>query len=111
MRFCIPVGITYGSDVERALRILDEVAADHPSAMNEPKPSITFENFGDNALELSLRFFLDEYNSWRRIVTELRREIYKRLNEAGIVIAYPQRDVHLHSQKPIRIVVDPVPAD
>jgi len=109
MRFCIPVGIAYGSDVERALRILDEVAADHPGAMNEPKPSISFENFGDNALELSLRFFLDEYDSWRRIVTELRRDIYKRFNEAGIVIAFPQRDVHLDSKKPIRIVVDPQP--
>jgi len=111
MRFCIPVGIAYGSDVERALKILGEVAADDPNAMNEPKPAITFENFGDNALELSLRFFIDEYYSWRKIVTELRREIYKRFNEAGIVIAYPQRDVHLDSKQPIKIVVDQAPAD
>lgn len=97
--------------MERALKILDEVAADNPNAMNEPKPSITFENFGDNALELSLRFFIDEYDSWRKIVTELRREIYKRFNEAGIVIAYPQRDVHLDSKQPIKIVVDQAPAD
>lgn len=111
MRFSISVGIAYGSDVESALRILGEVAADHPSAMNEPKPAITFENFGDNALELSLRIFINDYDSWRRIVTELRREIYKRLKEAEIVIAYPQRDVHLDSIKPIKIVVDPAPAD
>jgi potassium efflux system protein len=109
MRFCISVGIAYGSDVEKALRILDEVVSDHPSALDEPKPGITFENFGDNALELSLRCFLNDYDSWRRVLTELRREIYKRFNEAGIIIAFPQRDVHLDSKQPLRIVVDPAP--
>ena len=68
-----------------------------------------FENFGDNALELSMRCFLGEYHGWRRIVTELRREIYKRFNDAGIVIAFPQRDVHLDSEQPIRVVVDSSP--
>jgi len=109
MRFCIAVGIAYGSDVETALRILNEVAADHPSALDQPKPSITFENFGDNALELSLRFFIDDFDIWRRVVTDVRRDIYKRFNEAGIVIAFPQRDVHLDSKQPLRIVIDPAP--
>ncbi len=111
MRIFIPVGIAYGSDVEKALRILGEVVADHSSVLKEPEPRITFEDFGDNALELSLRCFLGKIEGWRRIVTELRRDIYKRFNEAGIVIAFPQRDVHLDSQQPIRIVVDPTPTD
>ena len=111
MRIFIPVGVAYGSDVEKALRILGEVVADHPSTLKEPEPRITFENFGDNALELSLRCFLGKIEGWWGIVTELRRDIYKRFNEAGIVIAIPQRDVHLDSQQPIRIVVDPPPTN
>ena len=37
------------------------------------------------------------------VVTELNREIYKRFEQAGIVIAFPQRDIHFDTDKPIRI--------
>jgi potassium efflux system protein len=43
-------------------------------------------------------------------MTDIRREIYKRFSEAGIVIAFPQRDVHIDADKPIRIAIDPPPA-
>ena len=111
MRIAIPVGVAYGSDVEQALKMLGEIVADHPRVLKEPEPSVMFENFGDNALELSARCFLGEYRGWREIATELRREIYKRFTEAGIVIAFPQRDVHFDTKQPIRIVVDLPPTN
>jgi len=107
MRISIPVGVAYGSDVEQALKMLGDIVADHPSVLKEPEPRVIFENFGDNALELSARCFLGEYRGWQEIATKLRREIYKRFTEAGIVIAFPQRDVHFDTEQPIRIVVDP----
>jgi potassium efflux system protein len=90
---------------------LGEIVADNPSVLKDPEPRVMFENFGDNALELSARCFLGEYRGWRQIVTELRREIYKRFTDAGIVIAFPQRDVHFDSEQPIRIVVEPPPTN
>jgi potassium efflux system protein len=111
MRVSVPVGIAYGSDVEQALEILGEIVADNPSVLKDPEPRVMFENFGDNALELSVRCFLGEYRGWRQIVTELRRGIYKRFTDAGIVIAFPQRDVHLDTEQPIRIVVDSPPTN
>jgi potassium efflux system protein len=111
MRMFIPVGVAYGSDVEQALEMLGEIVADNPSVLKDPEPRVMFENFGDNALELSVRFFLGEYHGWRDIVTELRREIYKRFTDAGIVIAFPQRDVHFDTEQPIRIVVDSPPTN
>jgi potassium efflux system protein len=41
------------------------------------------------------------------VKTALQLEIYRRFEEAGIVISYPQRDVHLDSEKPLRISIDP----
>ncbi len=87
--------------------MLGDIVADHPSVLKEPEPRVMFENFGDNALELSARCFLGEYRGWQEIATNLRREIYKRFTAAGIVIAFPQRDVHFDAEQPIRIVVDP----
>ncbi len=60
-------------------------------------------------LKLSVRFYFGEYPGWRDVVTDLRGDIYKRFTEAGIVMAFPQRDVHLDTEQPIRIVVDPKP--
>jgi potassium efflux system protein len=111
MRISIPVGIAYGSDVEQALKMLGDIVADHPSVLGVPEPHVMFEDFGDNALELSARCFLGQHLGWREIATELRREIYKRFTEAGIVIAFPQRDVHFNTEQPIRIVVDPPPTN
>jgi len=111
IRIVLPVGIAYGSDVELALKTLHEIVHDHPRVIDEPEPRIVFESFGDNALMLSARCFLDSLENRWDAITELNREIYKRFEEAGIVIAFPQRDIHFNADKPIRIDLGSPPGD
>ena len=106
VRLVIPVGIAYGSDVEEALRILKQIADDYPIILDDPAPSIIFGNFGENALELTARFYIESFDDYWPVMTEFRSEIYKRFAEADIAIAFPQRDVHLDSKQPIRISID-----
>ena len=105
-RLIIRVGIAYGSDVTRALGLVHEVVCAHPRVLDEPAPSIIFEQFGNDALELAARCFLDSIDDRMILSSELREAIYARLSEAGIVIAFPQRDVHLDSVNPIRVAVE-----
>jgi potassium efflux system protein len=101
LRIVVAVGIAYGADVEDAIRRLKRIADAHPDVLEDPAPFITFEDFGDNALLLWLRCYaLEEF---LRIKTELRQEIYRDFNEAGIGIAFPQRDVHLDASEPLPI--------
>lgn len=111
IRLVIPVGIAYGSDVGDALRILGDIAEENPAVLDDPAPSIIFENFGDNAVELTARFFITSFDDYWPINTQVRREIYKRFAEADIAIAFPQRDVHFDSEKPIRVTIDPPGAE
>jgi potassium efflux system protein len=104
-RILINVGIAYGSDVDRAMLILKEIAEQHPRVMEDPDPFVVFEEFGDNALLLSLRCYIDDIDFRLRTITEINQEIYRRMNEAGIEIAFPQRDVHLDTRKPLEIRV------
>jgi len=104
-RVVIPVGIAYGSDVEEAIKLLYKVVDEHPNTLPEPKPTIVFEHFGDNALELTARSFLNSMEDRLIIATDLRTKIYKSFNEAGIVIAFPQRDVHLDVAGPINVAL------
>ena len=109
MRIIVEVGVAYGSDLDRALKLVVDVAAGHPKVIQRPAPESTIEKFGDNAVELVIRCFLGEYEGWRGIASELRHEIYQQFTEAGIVIAFPQRDLHFNDEKPVRIVLDSQP--
>jgi potassium efflux system protein len=102
-RILINVGIAYGSDVGKALDILERVATENDQVLDDPRPIITFEAFGDNALMLYARCYISSLDQRLATVTALHKTIYTRFKEAGIVIAFPQRDVHLDTSKPLDI--------
>ena len=105
IRVAVPVGIAYGSDVAKAMKILKQIADEHPVALAEPAPLITFESFGDNALGLYLRVFIPSIEYKLVTVSELHQIINDKFNEAGIVVAFPQRDVHLEQSRPLEVRV------
>ena len=102
-RLLINVGIAYGSDAGRAMELLMQAARENDTVLDEPRPEVAFDGFGDNALNLSLRAFIPSADSRLRIKTEVHQAIYNKLAEAGITIAFPQRDVHLDASKPLEI--------
>jgi len=101
----IEVGVAYGTDMGQALDIVRRLVDEHPVVLKDPEPLITFDEFGDNSLLISMRFYLDSLD--RRLITcsELRQAINESFNEAGIVVAFPQRDVHLDTDGPLDIRV------
>jgi potassium efflux system protein len=99
-RIIVAVGVAYGSDTEKARQLLLEVAADHPVVLEDPAPLASFEGFADSALTLQLRAYLPDTDNRLSIITQLHAEIDKRFAEAGIEIAFPQRDLHLRSVDP-----------
>jgi potassium efflux system protein len=104
-RVTITVGVDYGADVALALRLLAEAASEHERVLDDPPPLITFEAFGDNALTLVMRCYLDSLDYRLTTITELHLLIYEKLRAAGISIAFPQRDVHLSTAEPLDVRV------
>ena len=102
-RIMINVGIAYGANVDRAMLIMEEVATEHARVMQDPAPFVLFEQFGDNALLLSLRCYIDNIDFRPRTISELNQAIYRNMNDAGIEIAFPQRDVHLDTRRPLDV--------
>jgi small-conductance mechanosensitive channel len=70
---------------------------------NLPKPALNLEGFGDNALTLSLRAYIEDIEHRVAITSELNMAINRKFRDAGIVIAYPQRDLHLDTRGPLRV--------
>ncbi len=96
-RIVITVGIAYGSDTERAQQLLLKVANDHPLILKDPPSLATFEGFGDNSLNLTLRTYLPSMDERLQVIHELHTAIDKAFRAAGIEIAFPQRDLHIRS--------------
>lgn len=102
-RRLLQVGVAYGTDMDKAMAIVRDAALHHPLVLVDPESMITFDEFGDNSLLISLRFFLDQLEQRLTVASELRLEINRRFNEEGIVVAFPQRDIHLDTSDPLEI--------
>jgi potassium efflux system protein len=102
-RIKVLVGVAYGSDVQKAMQLMDQAAHGNAKVLADPAPSVIFEAFGDNTLNLVLRCFVGTQNDRVPTITELHEEINRKFNDAGICIAFPQRDVHLDTSRPLDI--------
>jgi potassium efflux system protein len=71
--------------------------------LTDPAPSVIFDEFGDNALSLKLRCFVPSMDIRIFVFSALHEAINRKFNDAGLVIAFPQRDVHLDTSKPLDI--------
>ncbi|MEE9127559.1 MAG: mechanosensitive ion channel domain-containing protein, partial [Planctomycetota bacterium] len=97
MRRVLKVGTAYGSDVDKVVKILDEVCKENPRVLDEPQHRIWFMGFGEYRLEFEIWVFTNITLGFATM-TALYTQIYKRLQEAGIVIPVPRRDVHVHGE-------------
>jgi potassium efflux system protein len=97
LRLRVPVGVAYGSDTDRAKRLMLEVAESIPSVLKEPKPQALFLGFGDSTLNLELRVFLPSVDYLVEARDQLHTRIDEAFREAAIEIAFPQRDIHIRS--------------
>lgn len=97
LRVEIQVGIAYGSDTEKAVEVLNSVANEHPQVLADPPPQVLFLGFGDSSLSFELRVFLPDARSFILAKHELHMAVDAAFREAGIEIAFPQRDLHVRS--------------
>ena len=107
-RIVITVGIEYGSDARLALTLLTETASANPRVLKDPAPLATLEAFGDNALTLVLRCYLETMDIRQGVTTEMHLAIEQVFREHGIGIAFPQREIQVTARKPINVRVQQV---
>jgi small-conductance mechanosensitive channel len=100
----IKVGVSYGSPAREVERLLKHAANSHPQVIQDPLPDVVFADFGDDALVFELRFRVNLRDSRKSdIESELRFAIDELFSARGIVMAYPQRDVHLNVLRPVEV--------
>lgn len=98
VRLKIPVSISYDNDPEQALALMREAASANPRVLDDPEPTTRLMAFGDSGIELELRVWIkDPEAGMGSVRSDINLEIWRIFKDAGIVIPYPQRDLHIRS--------------
>ena len=97
MRTSVRIGVSYGSPVEQVAKLIKQAVDDQAIALNDPAPVVFFEDFGDSALIFETFFWINATadRDLRQIRSNIRFRIDTLFRENNIVIAFPQRDVHV----------------
>lgn len=110
-RVIVPVGVAYETEPAKVVSLLLKVAADNDRVLATPAPVAIMTGFGDSTLNFELRVFTAELSNRLVLAHELFMAIEAACRDAGISIAFPQRDVHLLASSPVPVqVVTPAPA-
>jgi potassium efflux system protein len=112
LRTSVSLGVAYGSPVRTVEALLQQAIAEQDAILTQPAPRVLFADFGDNALTFNALFWIHARTilERRQIESDLRFRVDRLFADAGIVIAFPQRDVHLDTLRPleVRMVGGPV---
>ena len=96
-RIKLNVGIRYDQDLMKAKQVLEAVMVEDPRVKVNPRPAVWVLNLTNGCVELGGRCWVDNIKYWKTRC-ELLEKIKLRFDAEGIVIAHPQRDVHVYYQ-------------
>jgi small-conductance mechanosensitive channel len=105
IRAKVSVGVAYGSPTQLVKQLIEEVVREEPMALDTPAPIVIFDAFGDNSLNFDVHFWVQSRAPMgvQIVQSKIRFRIDDAFREHDLVIAFPQRDVHLDSLAPIEV--------
>ena len=97
VRTSVKVGVAYGSPAKKVAELIAQAADEEEAILKDPKPLVTFEDFGDNSLVFEVTYWIQSSVEGGLRVTRsnIRFRLDELFEENNIVIAFPQRDIHL----------------
>ena len=96
-RVMLNVGVSYSADPQKTQEVILTTVTRNETVLSDPPPMVTFESFGDSALNFVVRAYLPNLENRLLTVHQLHSAIHHALGAAGIEIPFPQRDLHLRS--------------
>ena len=97
VRVNLPVGVAYGSSLEKVLDILNKAAKEHDDVISYPEPNTIFEGFGNSSIDFKLRFWVHTIDDRMKVRSEVAVIVDRLFREEGVTIPFPQQDLHLRS--------------
>jgi small conductance mechanosensitive channel len=94
----INVGVSYGSDLDKAVKIVKDVVAADKRVADSPMPKVGISEFADSSINIYSRLWCKQSDYWD-VMFDINKKIYDEFEKGGITIPFPQRDVHIYQSK------------
>lgn len=103
----LKVGVAYGSDTRKVSELIRQAVSENEKVLKDPAPQDYFIDFGENTMDFEIHFwiYMNRPGDERAVSGEIRHRIVELFNKEGITIAFPQRDVHLDTLKPLEVTI------
>ena len=88
------IGISYDDDAQKAIDTIQKALQAIPDIVSEPPPQIGIEEFADSSVNIGMRYWVPTKQYFQTLY-QANLAVYKALDQAGITIPYPQRDIHM----------------
>ena len=100
VRVRAPIGISYDSDIRLAMKLAEEAALRIERVVEERQPRCNLMGFGDSAVNLELRFWIeDPSNGVGQVRSLVLLEVWDAFHENNIQFPFPQRDLHIRGDE------------
>lgn len=93
-RVGVDIGVAYGTDLDRAIKLAMDLMKSHPKVLDDPEPSVVITALADSSINLQLRTWAKTEDYWT-VKGDLTKGIYELYTKEGIEIPFPQLDVHI----------------
>ena len=101
VRTSVSVGVSYNSNVEKAMELLEKSIDKIDRILSNPPPKIFLNEFGDSSVNIEVKFWIrDPENGINNIKSEVNKNIWSLFKENNIEIPFPQQDIHFKSLSP-----------
>ena len=96
VRVPLAVQVSYQSDLDAAIDIMEHTAQRHARVLREPAPKVIIKQFGENGIDLELGVWIEDPEAGTgNLSSDLHYEIWREFKQRGVEIPYPQRDVRV----------------
>jgi len=104
VRVRIPFGVSYTSDIHKAMKLALQAANEDERTLQEPIATVRLTGFGDNSVDFEVRVWIEDPSSG---LGNIRSAFYIRIwdlfKENGIEFPFPQRDLHLKEMPTVEV--------
>ncbi len=106
-RIVIKAEVVHGTNIKQAMALMLEASSEHAKILKDPKAFVTMDGFSDNALELNMRCYVGSFDDRLDATSSIYQTVNNKFKQAGIKIAFQQRDLHIDSNSPLHVKINP----
>lgn len=102
VRVVVCIQVAYDTDLDKAMRLMEDAAQQHPRVLADPAPGVLLTEFAESGISLELGFWVaDPELGTGSVRSEISLAVLKAFRENGVEIPYPQREIRVLSSTSI----------